>query len=220
MLSGLSERGISDLYRVRLPGGALEPLTDDRYQDLDPSPSADGRRLVFASDRTAGGMDGAANLFLLDLGTGADPPAHRGPTGSTSRPLGGDGRIYFTSDRDGVLNVFSVDSLGDGRRETSAWTGAFDAVPLPGDGSLLVGGFHDLSWNIYRIPVDSAARQDRFAAPTARAGRPWDWAAPGDTATGLAARREPYRRRLTLDFAAGDAVFIPGYGGAQGIAFS
>ena len=35
----------------------------------------------------------------------------------------------------------------------------------------------------------------------------------------VAARREPYRRRLTLDFAAGDAVVIPGYGGAQGIFF-
>ena len=31
--------------------------------------------------------------------------------------------------------------------------------------------------------------------------------------------REPYRRRLTLDFAAGDAVIVPGFGGAQGIFF-
>ena len=219
VLSGLSERGISDLYRVRLPGGALEPLTTDRYQDLDPSPSADGRRLVFASDRTAEGRGGAANLFLLDLGTGGISQLTSGDWVDESPIWAGDGRVYFTSDRDGVLNVFSVDSLGEGRRETSAWTGAFDAVPL-GDGSLVVGGFHDLSWNIYRIPVDSAARQDRFAAavrpaPAAR----WDWTVPDDTAIGIAAKREPYRRRLTLDFAAGDAVVIPGYGGAQGIFF-
>src|SRR6185312_8100326 len=45
------------------------------------------------------------------------------------------------------------------------------------------------------------------------------WDAPGDTMTSVAARREPYRRRLSLDFAAGDAVVIPGYGGAQGIFF-
>ena len=62
-----------------------------------------------------------------------------------------------------MLNVFSVDTLGAGRRETSAWTGAFDAVPLPGDGGLVVGGFHDLSWNLYRYPVDSAARADTFS---------------------------------------------------------
>src|SRR5438093_7892329 len=52
VFSGLSESGISDLYQVRLPRGTLEPLTRDRYQDLDPSPSPDGRRVVFASDRT------------------------------------------------------------------------------------------------------------------------------------------------------------------------
>ena len=35
----------------------------------------------------------------------------------------------------------------------------------------------------------------------------------------LAARREPYRRKLTLDFAAGEAAVIPGDGGAQGALF-
>ena len=218
VLSGLSERGVSDLYRVLLPGGELEPLTADRYQDLDPSPSADGRRLVFASDRTAGGRSGAANLFLLDLETGGTAQLTAGDWVDESPIWAADGRIYFTSDRDGVLNVFSVDSAGDGRRETSAWTGAFDAVPLA-DGSLVVGGFHDLSWNVYRIPVDSSARADRFAAAAPRPAGQWDWEVPGDTATGVAARREPYRRRLTLDFAAGDAVVVPGYGGAQGIFF-
>ena len=218
VLSGLSESGVSDLYRVRLPGGELEPLTKDRYQDLDPSPSADGRRVVFASDRTAGGLEGAANLFVLDLDTGGVRQLTSGEWVDESPLWAADGRIYFTSDRDGVLNVFSVDSAGSGRRETSSWTGAFDGVPLP-EGGLLVGGFHDLSWNIYRVPVDSSARKDRFAdAPAAPAGQ-WAWETPGDTTTSFAARREPYRRRLNVDFAAGDAVVIPGYGGAQGVFF-
>ena len=69
IFSGLAESGVSDLYRVSLPEGQLERLTDDRYQDLDPSLSPDGRRLVFASDRTAGGLDDAVNLFVMDLGT-------------------------------------------------------------------------------------------------------------------------------------------------------
>jgi hypothetical protein len=218
VLSGLSERGVSDLYRVRLPSGELEALTADRYQDLDPSPSADGRRLVFASDRTAGGRAGAANLFLLDLDTRAISQLTTGAWVDESPIWSADGRIYFASDRDGVLNIFSVDTLGEGRRETSAWTGAFDPVPLA-TGGLLVGGFHDLSWNVYRIPVDSAARRDRFAAVApAPAGR-WAGEAPEDSVTSVATRKEPYRKRLTLDFAAGDAVVIPGYGGAQGIFF-
>jgi len=218
VLSGLSERGVSDLYRVRLPGGELDALTADRYQDLDPSPSTDGRALVFASDRAAEGRSGAVNLFLLDLETGRTSQLTAGTWVDESPVWAADGRIYFSSDRDGVLNVFSVDSAGDGRRETSAWTGAFDAVPLA-DGALVVGGFHDLSWNLYRLPVDSAAREERFAAVEAAPAGEWDWDVPGDTTTSFAARREPYRRRLSLDFAAGDAVVIPGYGGAQGIFF-
>lgn len=218
VLSGLSERGVSDLYRVTLPSGELEALTSDRYQDLDPSPSADGRRIVFASDRTDGGRAGAVNLFLLDLGTARISQLTAGPWVDEAPIWAADGRIYFSSDRDGVLNAFSVDTIGAGRRETSAWTGAFDATPLA-DGSLLVGGFHDLNWNLYRVPVDTVARQDTFAAAEPTPAGQWDWDLPADTATSLAARREPYRRRLSLDFAAGDAVVVPGYGGAQGIFF-
>jgi hypothetical protein len=222
VVSGLSESGVSDLYRVHLPEGTLEPLTADRYQDLDPAPSPDGRRIVFASDRTRGGIEGAANLFLLDLAAARTTQLTAGAWKDEVPSWGPDGRIYFTSDRDGVLNVFSVDTLGQGRRETSAWSGAFDGVPLPDGSGLLVGGFHDLSWNLYRYPVDTVARQERFAlqsADSATAGQ-WSWATAADTSRSVIASREPYRKRLTLDFAVGDAVIVPGFGGAQGAFFA
>ena len=83
----------------------------------------------------------------------------------------------------------------------------------------LVGGFHDLSWNLYRYP-GRLRRPAGSLRLDSRSGRPAS--GPGrrrrDTATGAPAG-EPYRRRLTLDVAAGDAVFVPGYGGAQGVAF-
>ena len=218
VFSGLSESGISDLYRVRLPKGTLEALTRDRYQDLDPSPTADGRRIVFASDRTTGGLQGAVNLFIIDVATGGIRQLTRGKWVDETPSWGSDGRVYFTSDRDGVLNVFSTDSLGEGRRETSAWSGAFDAVPLPDSSGLLVGGFQDLSWNLYRYPADTRARADRFSLDSGPPPGQWAWATRSDTAIGKASG-EPYRKRLTLDVAAGDAVFVPGYGSAQGVAF-
>ncbi|MGH7527820.1 MAG: hypothetical protein ACREMX_14075 [Gemmatimonadales bacterium] len=219
VLSGLSESGVSDLYRVHLPEGVLEPLTADRFQDLDPSPSPDGHRIVFASDRTLGGIGGAANLFLLDLQASKTTQLTSGEWVDESPAWGPDGRIYFTSDRDGVLNVFSVDTVGAGRRETSAWSGAFDGVPLENGAGLLVGGFHDLSWNLYRYPIDSMARQERFELGRPAPAGEWTWVAPADTSPAVVARREPYRKRLTLDFAAGDAIVIPGFGGAQGVFF-
>ena len=105
VFSGLSESGISDIYRVSLPGGALEAVTDDRYQDTDPSPSPDGQSVVFASDRTEGGLDGAANIFAPRSRDGRDPAAHQRPWVDEAPFWASDGRIYFTSDRDGVLNV-------------------------------------------------------------------------------------------------------------------
>jgi hypothetical protein len=219
VLSGLSESGVSDLYRVHLPEGTLEPLTADHYQDLDPTPGPDGRRIVFASDRAAAGLHGAANLYLLNLDSARVAPLTAGSWKDEAPAWAPDGRIYFTSDRDGVLNVFSVDTMGAGRRETSAWSGAFDGVPLPDGSGMLVGGFHDLSWNLYRYPVDTMARRERFALEAEDTVATWTWMAAGDTAGSVNASREPYRSRLALDFAAGGAVIIPGYGGAQGAYF-
>jgi hypothetical protein len=218
VFSGLSESGVSDLYRVQLPKGTLEPLTRDRYQDLDPSPTPDGEQLVFASDRTAGGLGGAVNLFLLNLTNGNISQLTRGNWVDEGPSWGPDGRVYFTSDRDGVLNVFSTDTLGEGRRETSSWSGAFDAVPLPDSSGLLVGGFHDLSWNLYRYPIDPKARQDQFVLDSGPPPGRWTWVTGPDRPASLAAG-EPYRRKMTLDVAAGEAVWVPGYGGSQGIGF-
>src|SRR5206468_3460985 len=86
VFSGLSVSGYSDLYRLWVadPGesararagagagaGRLERLTSDRYEDVDPTISPDGQTVVFSSDRTSFGRDGAHNLFALDLPTGA-----------------------------------------------------------------------------------------------------------------------------------------------------
>ncbi|MGH7590885.1 MAG: hypothetical protein ACREL2_05565, partial [Gemmatimonadales bacterium] len=113
VFSGLATSGVSDLYRFTFRGARLEHLTDDRYQDLDPSPSPDGHELVFASDRTAGGLDGAVSLFVLDLDTRAIRQVTAGPWVDEAPRWAPNGRIYFASSRYGVLNAFSIDSAGN-----------------------------------------------------------------------------------------------------------
>ncbi|MGH7656847.1 MAG: TolB family protein, partial [Gemmatimonadales bacterium] len=218
IFSGMAESGLSDLYRVRLPGGELEKLTDDPYQDIDPSLSPDGTRLVFASDRTAGGRDGAVNLFILRLGSGELSQLTSGSWVDETPRWEQNGRIYFASSRDGVLNAFSIDTAGRGRRETSSWTGAFDPTWVPERNGLLVGGFHDLSWNIYYVPEDSAAQADTFTVASSPSIQTWAWGSTADSVS-YDVTAEPYERHFTLDFAAGEAVFIPGFGGAQGFQF-
>jgi hypothetical protein len=215
IFSGLAVNGVSDLYRLRLPRGQLERLTDDPYQDLDPSVSPDGNRVVFASDRTALGLEDAVNLFVMDLQTRAIRQLTYGPwTDETPRWIAGD-RILFSSGRDGVLNAFSMDTLGQGQRETAVWTGVFDAAPAGEREALLVGGFHDLTLGIYLYPRDSAAQEERFALTEPPPHSQWSWplGEQGDIAR---MRGQPYRRKYTLDFAAGEFAYVPRVGTGQG----
>jgi hypothetical protein len=218
IFSGLAENGMSDLYRVRLPEGHLEALTNDPYQDLDPSLSPDGRHVVFASDRTADGLNDAMNLFVLDLNTRAITQLTAGSWADESPRWDSADRIVFSSNRDGVLNVFSVDTLGSGRRETSVWTGVFDATPVPGRESFLVTGFNDLGLGVFLCPADSAGHAETFALGQPPPHSQWSWPA-GEPGAMSRVRGEPYRRKYTLDVAAAEALFIPQYGSAQGVTF-
>lgn len=215
VFSGLSDSGVADLYRFTFNGQRLEHLTDDRYQDLDPTPSPDGRALVFASDRASGGLDGAVNLFELDLATRAIRQLTSGPWVDESPRWAADGRIYFASSRDSVLNAFSVDTNGVGRRETSAWTGVYDPQWVPKRDAILAGGFHDLTFGVYLIPGDSAARRDTFSLPPHQPAGTWEWPASAEV-TGQVAKALPYRSRYTLDFALASAEIIPGVATDQG----
>ena len=126
VFSALTAAGYSDLYRVRLPDGTLDQLTADRFQDIDPSISPDGKSVVFASDRTPFGADGKRNLFVLDLATRELRYLTYGPWLDEAPRWSENGRVYFSSDRDGVFDVYSADSSGAGRRETRTLGGAFD----------------------------------------------------------------------------------------------
>jgi hypothetical protein len=226
VFSGLSVSGYSDLYRLWLDGGRLERLTSDRYEDVDPTVSPDGRTVVFSSDRTPFGTDGARNLFALDLASRAIRYLTYGdwrdetPRWAPPAAQGQGGRIYFASDRDGIFQVYSIDSVGVGRRETKTLNGAFDPQWVPGpEGGLLFGGFADLSFNIYFTqPLADSAGAFALAPADSLPPPSWTW---GELSHPQYARADaaPYEKKFSLDFATGDAVVAPGLGAAQGAVF-
>jgi WD40 repeat protein len=220
VFSGLSISGYSDLYRLWLPDGRLERLTSDRYQDLDPSVSPDGRTVVFASDRTAFGPQGGRNLFVLDLASGAVRYLTYGDwRDDTPRWAAATDRIYFSSDRDGTPQIYSVDSLGNGRRETNTVNGAFDPQYVDARHGLVFGGFADLSFNIYTAqPAADSAPGAAFALAAERRPAQWSWP---ELENPQYARADamPFEKKYTLDVATGDAVVAPGLGSAQGAVF-
>ncbi len=225
VFSGLSVSGYSDLYRLWLADGHLDRLTSDRYEDVDPTISPDGRSVVFSSDRTPFGKSGARNLFALDFATGAIRYLTYGdwrdetPRWSVTTDSSGtrSARIYFASDRDGTFQVYSIDSIGTGRRETRTLNGAFDPELVPGHG-LLFGGFADLTFNIYLTPPLTDSSSTFAIAPDTLPPPSWTW---GELSHPQYARADasPYEKKFSLDFAAGDAVVAPGLGAAQGAVF-
>ncbi len=218
VFSGLAVSGYSDLYRLWLADGRLERLTTDRYQDIDPSVSPDGRTVVFSSDRTAFGPQGARNLFLLDLETGAvryltyGDWQDDGPHWSAAT-----GQIWFTSDRDGTLQLYAVDTAGTGRRETAVLGGAFDPQFVDSAAGLVFGGFSDLSFNLYHAeaPSRSDSGATLVALDSAPAAPGWEWPELKSAAV-AGASTTPYKRHYGLDFAAGEAAVAPGLGSEQG----
>ncbi len=219
--SGLSVAGYSDLYLLDLRSGALERLTADRYEDRDPSFSPDGTRLVFSSDRAPTGASGGRNLFVMDLATRGLRYLTYGPWQDDSpRWDAATGRINFTSDRRGVFDVYAVDSLGEGRRESAVPGGAFDAVWVGGARKYVFGGFEDLSFNIYALSpaADSTAGDTVHLAAARDPAGEWRWPELDDAHVAAAVSGR-YREHYSLDFAAGEALVSPGYAAAQGATF-
>jgi hypothetical protein len=216
VFSGLAVSGYADLYRFWIADGRLERLTNDRYQDIDPSVSPDGRLVAFASDRTAFGAQGGRNLFLLDLTTGAIRYLTYGDWRDEGpRWAPGTGRIWFTSDRDRTLQIYSVDTTGAGWRETATLDGAFDPQFVEGRDGFVFGGFSDLSFNLYFEQLGADSTAPAIGLPDGPAAPGWEWPELSAPAVARAAP-VPYKRQYGLDFAAGEAAVAPGLGSQQG----
>ena len=127
-----SKGGVSDLYLVNDDGSSLRQLTNDKFADLQPTFSPDGRTIAFATDRhpetnferlTFGDLQ----LATLDVATGAVTVHTAFPAGKHINPqYSPDGRnLYFISDQDGVSDVYRME-LGTSQvyRLTRLATGA------------------------------------------------------------------------------------------------
>jgi hypothetical protein len=108
--------GVSDLYLADVETGRVRRLTNDKYADLQPNFSPDGRTIVFATDRhpetsferlTFGDLQ----IGMLDVQTGAVTVLQAFPTGKHINPqFSPDGRsVYFISDQDGVSDVYRIE---------------------------------------------------------------------------------------------------------------
>lgn len=122
-------RGLTDLYVVDLPSGAVRALTRDAFADLQPAWSPDGRRIAFVTDRFSSRLDlldfGPYRLGLIDPSSGAIEQVRAFTDGKMINPQWApdSGSLYFVSDRDGISNLYRVVLDGSVSQITTVSTG-------------------------------------------------------------------------------------------------
>lgn len=132
--------GRSDLYLLS-PDGSLRRLTDDAWDEKEPSWSPDGKSIVFSSDRAhpvvltadrRGSGYGDYGLYSLDVESGRVTQI-LDTSGDDTNPVWAPDsrRLAFVSDRGGARNLYLFD------RRDSSFTQLTD----------LVGGIFSLSWS-------------------------------------------------------------------------
>ncbi|MEZ4698734.1 MAG: BamA/TamA family outer membrane protein [Rhodothermales bacterium] len=118
--SSINKSGFNDLYRFDTRTRSLEKLTNDSYDERDPSWSPDGRFIAFSSDRTSTGDEGAYNLFTYDLTDGSIRYVTFGNQSDFSPQWTPDGRhLLYTSARPdsvgryGAQNIWAIDMTAE-----------------------------------------------------------------------------------------------------------
>jgi Tol biopolymer transport system component len=148
--------GQFDIFLLDVESREIANLTNDAIFDGAPDFSPDGRSLVFLS--VIG--EGFAKIFRMDL----DKPGQRfalttGESNENDPVYSPDGkRIYFTSDRTGTDNIFSLDlASGELRQYTDVVTGAFMPTVLrerDGRERLVYTGYWKGNFDLYVTDVD------------------------------------------------------------------
>jgi hypothetical protein len=181
--TGLSFGGYKDIYIFDTETEELTQLTDDSYDDNDPSWSPDGNFLVFSSDRTALGKKWSYNLFLLNINDGNLSYLTYGKQKDASPVFSPDGsHIAFTSDRDLSLNIYLLELDGQKNPKmeykiTRFANAAFDPEWTP-DGGLLFAAYENQRFQIRYLEDALMYKEDAKTytlSGISRSATPWQF---------------------------------------------
>ena len=154
VFQGLSE-GQGDLYLYHFDTKQITQLTNDKYSDYQPSFSRDGKKIVFASDRTTYdqslSQDITFNLAEMDLATGkiTDIKVFNGANNLNPQYSADDKQIYFLSNRDGFRNMYRYTiSTGQVEQMTNLFTGISGITEY--SPALSISNNDDIAYSYYR----------------------------------------------------------------------
>ena len=152
----VDRKGFMDLYIYDLFFDKLFRITNDYYDDRDPTFGLNDRQIIFTSDRTGGKFENKYNLFSINLDTYEIEyitylNAHSySPILSSNKK-----KLLFTSELDGVRNIWEINIEENKfakqiKRITRFFTSVFTPVYLDSS-SIAFSGFEKFSINFYTI---------------------------------------------------------------------
>jgi Tol biopolymer transport system component len=166
--------GVSDLFLYDIESKQVRRLTGDKYADLHPSFSPDGKSIVFATDR---GRETVLEqleftdmrLATVDVASGQvrEIQAFNGAK-HINPQYSADGRsIYFIANPEGIADVYRV-NLADGQlhRVTSVSSGVAGITDMSPalsvasrTGDIAFSLYEDDNYNIYALPAGTPGTQ-------------------------------------------------------------
>lgn len=227
--SGIDMKGFRDIFIYDLKNDKLERLTNDYYDDRNPSFSPDGNFVVFTSDRTNRENKFYYNLYLIDIRDLSLTNITLLEANQAFPTFTEDGsRILFTSNLEGVSNIWSIEAkklnndnfiFGEKIQKVTAFTSSiYD--PYVKDSSLYFVAFENFSFQIYKVDNYSKGVSSINISHESKSNTiNQNWILKGIDGIKVKERIK-YEREYNLDFAQSHITTNPVYGTSGGALFS
>lgn len=239
-------QGQSDLYAYNLKTRSVKQLTKDRYSDMLPAFSPDGKWIAFSTDRlsiekTKQEHNFWHNIALLNMQTGTVTNLDFFPGANNLNPVfANDHLLYFLSDRDGLRNLYAYDlasrqvfqltNLFTGIAGITSYAPAISVSPLTGQ--VVYSYYANRDYTIYTAPASaftpspvdpgSVNMQAAMLPPFTRQGPNLVQGnlenPPQLAASQITPREVPYRPKFQLDYIGNTGVGIQTGGFGTGLA--
>ena len=220
----VDRKGFMDLFLLDLRDKKLFRLTNDYYDDRDPVFGVNDDQIIFTSDRSGGKFEKKYNLFSFNLNNYEINYITYLDANNSSPALSPDkSKLLFTSELDGIRNIWELDVNRDGfgktiRRISKFYTSAFN--PSFSDStSILFAGFENYSVNLYAINNYSNILDSTETIEMQLDSARGKWAAQ---VISLPPEKEKveYEKEYSLDFAQSVVTTDPLYGTRGGAVLS